>query len=326
MSLAKSPSALLIVAAASICLAGVTPASAQLGGLINKGKSKVRQLTGEKKAEKTIELANTPASGPQIVFSTSPIDAAQPANLATSFEAGNHIYGLIQVEKTWRELLGKGRKDATEVSVPIDLLIDGKKMEFQYITIKNADAIDSKVLSLEIAPEPGKMTSYKDPGFFYAEGKGNRRIGPDTYTYNLAQLAPGQHAIRFQVRSYGDIFSSGEFTITATDYGFYASLREKILAEAFAVATMPKARKTDTQLEATMAQAARERRLEGHPQAGHHRQRLVGLTVCRAVTRRSSRVIWTLPRPPRRTTGASSGASAPSTSTSDWTARSAPSN
>ncbi len=240
---------------AILCLwALATPAPAQVPGVdqvkgaIEKGQKK---LKGDKDAKGPEATDATPTGG-KIVFSESPIDPAQPANLATEFKTGEPIYAVVQVEKTWRELLGRGDKSVKEIQVPIDMLVDGEKVDFQYITIKKAEALDTKVLVLDVAPQPEKMTAYKDPGFFYAEGKGNRKIGPDQYTYNLAELEPGRHTVRFQIRSYGDIFSAGEFTIEGDNYKYYAELREKLLAEAFKVATMPKAQKVDHELEATM--------------------------------------------------------------------------
>lgn len=238
------------------CIALSMPASAQWNRL-KEVKKAVKAVAGEPEQDKKpvpgkSAKPGAAAGGTSILFSESPIDPASPGDLTTDFKSGRHIYGLIQIDKTWRALLGKGRKDATKIEVPIDLLVDGKRTEFQYIIIKKAEAIDSNHLIFDIAPEPSKMTAYKDPGFFYPEGKGNRKIGPDTYTYNLAELSPGQHTIRFQIRSYGDIFSAGEFTIVGDDYGFYSELREKILAQAFAVETMPQAKKTDKALEANM--------------------------------------------------------------------------
>ncbi len=244
----------LAVVGAVLSVSALAQSGGALKGAVQKGKEKAQQVVGEKLGEKKPgdKKPEAAAGGAQVVFSESPIDPAKPEKLATSFKAGSYIYGLIQVEKTWRELLGKGNKEAKEVQVPIDMLVDGENVDFQYITIKKSEAVDSKFLVLEIAPDPAKMTSYKDPGFEYAEGKGRRKIGPDTYTYNLGELKPGKHAIKFQVRSYGDVFSAGEFTIEGDSYKSYVELREKILKEAVAVAGMPKAQKTDKELEATM--------------------------------------------------------------------------
>lgn len=235
-----------------------SPALAQIPGL-DKARRVIEKGTQDSKAKDKDQPAAAKGAEPgqagasaAIVFSATPIDPAKPANLATSFQSGGYIYGLVQVEKTWRDLLGKGREDVTEIQVPVDMLVDGEQIDFQYITIKKPEALDTKYLVLDIAPDPEKMTAYKDPGFFYAEGKGHRKIGPDQYTYILGKLAGGKHTIRFQIRSYGDIFSAGEFTLTGDDYKFYTELREKVLAAAFQVSTMPKAQMINKELEATM--------------------------------------------------------------------------
>jgi hypothetical protein len=48
------------------------------------------------------------------------------------------------------------------------------------------------------------------------------------------------------------VLSAGEFTIEGEDYKPYTALREKILAEAFTVATLPKAQMTNVELQASM--------------------------------------------------------------------------
>lgn len=245
-----------------LCLSLSLPASAQLndvlraaGKVIKKDKKEEAKKPGsnaEKASGKSGAKDVSSEGGSTVVFSKSPIDPAKPKDLATRFKACDHIYGLIRVEKTWRDLLGKGKEGLKQIEVPIDMVVDGEKADFQYITIKNEKAIDGKVLVLDIAPDPAKMTAYKDEGFSYGEGKGNRKIGPDQYTYNLSRLKPGKHTVKFQVRSYGDILSAGEFTIEGDDYKPYAELREKILKEMLNVGGMPKSQKTDAQLEAQM--------------------------------------------------------------------------
>lgn len=248
----------MLKTAAIICLASLWLPRADAQIPVQKIKEAAREAKDavtdkdQEKAAPKAEAEPAAAAGGKIVFSTAPIDPDKPENLATSFKSGDYIYGLIQVEKTWRDLLGKGNKSATKIEVPIDMLIDGETVDFQYIHIEKPEAIDSKYLVFDVAPEPEKMTAYKTPGFTYAEGKGRRKIGPDTYTFNLAEMKAGKHTVRFQVRSYGDIFSAGEFTIEGEDYKFYAELREKVLQEAFAVATMPKAGMVNKELEDEM--------------------------------------------------------------------------
>ena len=253
-----------------VCLGFAVPASAQLGelksALEKKGEEAIRQKKDkdaerqktEKKQDKSAgDKAPTGSQAPSdskaaVVFSKSPINPAKPKDLTTTFKTGEYIYGLIRVEKTWRALLRKGDKEAETVEVPLDMIIDGKTVGFQYITIKQREPIDSKILVLDIAPKPEEMTAYKDPAFTYAEGKGRRRIGPDDFTYELAKLEAGKHTVKFQVRSYGDVFAAGEFTIDGDKYKFYEELREKVLKEALAVDTMPKAGMTNKDLEAQM--------------------------------------------------------------------------
>lgn len=253
----KTKGTLWLAVAACLCLSLSLPASAQWGGakdmaekLLKKDKEEAKKDSPDGKTGDDKSAA--PKDGGTIVFSKSPIAPAKPENLTSQFKTGDSIYAVIRIEKTWRELLGNGDKDAKEIQVPVDMLLDGEKVDFQYITIKNAKAIDSTILVLDIAPDPAKMTAYKDEGFSYGEGKGNRKIGPDQYTYNLGSLKPGKHTVKFQVRSYGDIFSAGEFIIEGDDYKPYTDLREKILQEMMNVGGMPKSQKTDVQLEAQM--------------------------------------------------------------------------
>ncbi|HPM00065.1 MAG TPA: hypothetical protein PLS45_09290, partial [Bacillota bacterium] len=97
---------------------------------------------------------------------------ASPAGLTTEFQAGDHIYGLILPGKSWRDLYGAG--DKTELGVMVGMTA-GDNDDYQYITLKKPQYIDADSLVLEIAPDPAKMTSYKDPDMLFGEGKGNRK-------------------------------------------------------------------------------------------------------------------------------------------------------
>lgn len=242
--------------AAALCVAWLgQPAWAQFGeldkikGAIEKGAGKTKSKPDAQQAGEQPEAAT--ATG-KIIFSGAPIDPAKPEKLVKSFKAGDHIYGLVQSDKTWRDLLGKSNPKAKEVQIPFDMLIDGERADFQYITIKKPEALDTKTLVFDVAPELDKMTAYRDPTVQYGEGKGRRKIGPDQYTYILAALAPGKHTVTFQIRSYGDVLAAGEFTIEGEDYKAYETLREQVLAELQQGATMPPAQKIDKELEATM--------------------------------------------------------------------------
>lgn len=204
----------------------------------------------EEDAQKAQAAATeTPVGGGKIVFSESPIDPASPANLTNEFQAGDNIYGLILIDKTWRELYQAGEK--TELGIMVGLAVNGYE-DYQYITLKKPQYIEAKSLVLEIAPSPDKMTSYKDPDMLFGEGKGNRKIGPIAFTYDLAQLPAGKHTVKFYVRNYGEHPAVGEFTIEGADFKFYADLHEKVKGASDAVATLPAAGMINKELEGQM--------------------------------------------------------------------------
>jgi hypothetical protein len=111
----------------------------------------------------------------------------------------------------------------------------------QYITLKKAAYIDSAQLVLDIAPAPEKMTAYKNPDIQFGEGKGNRKIGPIAFTYELGQLPAGKHKIQFFIRNYGDKIAAGEIEIEGSDFKFYTELHEKVKAASQALETLPPA-------------------------------------------------------------------------------------
>ncbi len=185
----------------------------------------------------------------KIVFSKSPINPDKPADLTNTFKSGDYIYGLIQMDKTWREVYNA--KEKSELPVMVNLVV-GEEKDYQYITMKKASYIDSKTLVLDIAPEPSKMTAYKDPDLEFGSGKGNRKIGPIAFTYDLGNLKPGKNKVIFEVTDYGTVFAQGELEIEGQDYKFYADLHEKVKQAETAVAKFPEAKKTDKALEGEM--------------------------------------------------------------------------
>lgn len=245
--------------------------SAEMGAAIQKEKDdQTAKLKAEEEAQKASRAASDaamakrveearkaetaalagPAPGPgRIVFSKSPIDPAKPANLTTSFKAGDTIYGLIMAGKPFRELLkGRGK---TELGVMVVMEVGGSET-LQYITLKKPEYIDSDRLVLEIAPDPAMMTAYKNPDIVFGEGKGGRKIGPIAFTHELAQLPAGKHKVAFYVRDYGEKPAFGELEIEGTDFKFYADLHEKVKAGAVAVETLPPAGMVNKELETQM--------------------------------------------------------------------------
>ena len=217
---------------------------------VRQEKSAEEMAQREKANAEARAAAEAPKTGGgTVVFSKSPINAASPANLTTSFKAGDSIYALIEADKTWRQLLkGEGK---TELGIMVVLAVNGSET-LQYVTLKKPEYIDSKQLVLDIAPEPAKMTAYKNPAIEFGEGKGNRKIGPIAYTYDLSQLPPGKHKVEVFVRDYGDKPAAGSFEIEGADFKFYADLHEKVKAASDAMATMPPAGMVNKELEGQM--------------------------------------------------------------------------
>ena len=183
-----------------------------------------------------------------VYFSKTPIDPNNPAGLSKSFQAGDPIYGLMVVDKTWRELYG----GKTEIPVMVVMAIDGQDMlEFQYITIKGP-LVNNRFMVLDVAPEPARMTAYKDPNMVFGEGKGNRKIGPIGFTFRLGELGTGTHTVQIYVRDFGTKHAEGSFTIQGSNYAYYAGLNQKYLNADAQAATLPPAKMTDKQMEAAM--------------------------------------------------------------------------
>jgi len=57
----------------------------------------------------------------EMIFSKSPIDVENPGKSVKTLEAGDNIYCLIKVKKTWAEIFGSKR-----ANVMINAKIDGK--------------------------------------------------------------------------------------------------------------------------------------------------------------------------------------------------------
>jgi hypothetical protein len=194
-------------------------------------------------------LACVIASAGQVVFSKLPIDPANPANLTTAFKAGDPIYALIIADSPWRSLLKAQDKNEAQVMIFIQTPSGGDN---QYITMKTPAAIDSKTLLLDVAPEPEKMRTYRDPAYTYGEGRGYRKIGPISFTYILGRFAPGTHKVTISARHFGDTFAAGTFSIEGQSFDFYTALHEKVKGVDSASARMPEAKLTDNALAANM--------------------------------------------------------------------------
>ncbi len=249
----------------AITLGVVWPVHAQLPGqdqLKRTIKKKSKALVGiddektTKGAEKTSESNKGSAGGERessagkILFSNKPINPKNPADLTTTFKAGDSIYGLIRVSKPWREICRA--ESSNERQFMVRLIINGQIKTGQYITLTKPELFDQDFLVLDVAPAVDKMTAYANPDIRWAEAQKRLKIGPHAFTSFLSELAPGKHTITLKVVNYGDDFSVGTFEIEGGDFKSYGDLHKQISKTLEEGTTLPAAKKTDKEMEATM--------------------------------------------------------------------------
>jgi hypothetical protein len=181
-----------------------------------------------------------------VVFSKSPIDPAKPADLATSFVAGDTIYALVRFPKPFAQTYpGKDQ-------VMIQFVVDGQAVFYQYLGLTTEAARARSYVTLDVAPDPARMSAYRQPEYTWGRGKKNKTLGPHAFTWALASLAKGEHTITIQDFDFGTTIVRGSFTIRGDDYAPYAARHEEIEKAMNAGAVMPPAGRTDADLEAKM--------------------------------------------------------------------------
>ncbi len=179
-------------------------------------------------------------------FSNAPIDPEFLPRPVTSFSAGEHIYGILKCNGSWKQATG-------DTYILMYLLVDGKQKAYKSVGMKRPDLYNSNYFIIDIAPAPDKMVNYQDRDIVWPE-KDGLRFGPEMFTKILSELAPGAHTIRLEVKSYGKIHAAAEFTITGDNYYSYATLLAGIKAGAGKQEKMPRVGMRDIALEEKMAQ------------------------------------------------------------------------
>lgn len=193
-------------------------------------------------------FAQTPGT---IVFSGSPIDAANPSNLTTSFKAGDYIYGVAYFTKSVKKQC-KGRipRTATKEQIEILVYLNGRYKNSMHATLKN-ELFKSKIFVLDIAPEPTKMTAYTNPNLSW-KMYGFTKEGPMLFSQILADLDEGKTKVKIEFKACYEVIATGEFTIEGNDFEFYEQLIEGIKNAETQTVTMPKAKRNDPALEKEM--------------------------------------------------------------------------
>jgi hypothetical protein len=228
-----------------------TPWAAEPCGALNSTLSELGRYMDNFKSSYdsyAAEQAAAQANMGEIVFSREPIDPGNPANLTTQFAAGDTIYGLIRTTKPWSEIYGK----ESNADVMVNVKLDGEKIHAQFVKLKKPELMAQQFLVFEVAPDPGKMTAYSDPGREYGMSTATLRQGPNELTHHLAQLGPGSHTMSFDITYFGTTWSAGSFTIEGDDFPKYAALHEQIAGGVAAAVTLPAAGMTNKSMAAEM--------------------------------------------------------------------------
>ncbi len=196
----------------------------------------------------------------RLVFSKQPIDPNNPAGLTSSFNAGDHIYAALILNKSFREFVSDqnirdSRKgySVTRPGFEVDFLIDDTwsfdgRTKFVFQLDKKEGAMDfvpaENYFIFDISPEPAKARTYEYKEMYFpllsATGrKSNRaKAGAQFYSFQLGRLGPGPHTVSVQLTGSESI--KGEFTITGSNYAFYTQLADNLDSVSSGNTGMPK--------------------------------------------------------------------------------------
>jgi hypothetical protein len=205
----------------------------------------------ENHAQYAKHKAEAAANLGQFLFSKDPIDPAKPGATTQTFEAGDHIYGLVLAKKPWSEIYRNKKK----AMIRIDVKIDGKKIHAQFVELKKPEYVARKYLVFEIAPE--EMKAYSDPDIVYGKTTPTLRQGPMEMLDRLSKLPAGKHKLDFVVAYYGKTWAKGGFEIEGSDFKVYQKMAKQAAGAAAKSVTLPKAKMTNKSMEAKMRELAK---------------------------------------------------------------------
>ncbi|HSK72202.1 MAG TPA: hypothetical protein VK892_10935, partial [Pyrinomonadaceae bacterium] len=186
-------------------------------------------------------------------------------NLKTSFQAGEHIYGLLILDKPFKEFIVEedtyDSNNGYNVSRPvlkIDFTVDGNplysgshKFVFSLEDKQNAwnKVPTEPYFFFDIAPEAAKQKTYNYDDLFFprlsAVGRKNNKAkaGAQLYSHELSKLQPGNHTITIKITGKEQV--TGEFLISGGEYAFYSRVADNLETVSSANAKMPESKWND---------------------------------------------------------------------------------
>ncbi len=201
--------------------------------------------------------------GDNITFSTTAIEKGQRGT-EKNFQSGDAIYATALLPKPLKEYF-KSQPTAKkyeftifiyETKAPLYSYQEPSEEQLTFATMWiSGDAMLQNYVTFEIAPHADKCADYSNPDYLFQEF-GKKYDGPVNYTENLGKLSSGKHELLMKIRVLDEEISSGRFSITGSDFAYYANqsaLLNQVAKNAGAKnAIIPKAMKTDKALESQM--------------------------------------------------------------------------
>ncbi|MBI5470754.1 MAG: hypothetical protein HY961_00270 [Ignavibacteriae bacterium] len=202
----------------------------------------------------------------KIIFSNQLIDPAKPEKTLQEFKAGDPIYAMAFVPKSFAAIIKN--ETAKKTSVEIFLYVikpplysyqqpSENQLVFSTLWI-SGKAMQNTKLPLDIVPQASSMTAYGTSDLTYTKF-GQQFDGPVKFAEALSGLERGKHTIMVKLNCNYESVAEGQFTIEGTDFSVYKNLSDKLNAAAAGIqtqsATVPKPAMTDAKLEAEMLDA-----------------------------------------------------------------------
>jgi hypothetical protein len=203
-----------------------------------------------------------------ISFSKTTIEKGQRGT-EKNFQTGDPIYATALLPKPLKEYF-KSQPTAKkyeltifiyEIKAPLYSYQEPSEEQLTFATMWiSGEAMLKNYVTFELAPHADKCVDYSNPDYFFQEF-GKKNDGPVNYTENLGKLSSGKHDLLIKIRILDEEISSGRFSITGSDFAYYANqsaLLNQVAKSAGAKnAVMPKAMKTDKALESQIIVALR---------------------------------------------------------------------
>ncbi len=191
----------------------------------------------------------------QVIFSRTPIDLKNPVGQTAAFKSGEPIYGAVILTAPVKTLCGTTvSMNATKEAVELNYYVDNQYKDSGALTAKGPYFFEAKAIPLDVAPEPARMTAYRDPNLEY-RSFGQKRDGALTFSAELGALPPGAHTFKIEVQTCSQPVAEGSFRIEGASYSYYAQLVPALRSEETKTVGMSAPKRNDPALTTAMLSA-----------------------------------------------------------------------